>query len=367
MAIDVKCDGCGKEFEVDEEYAGQTANCSNCGHEIVIPEVGEEPAPRQEAEPQAPARKPEREEEAADKFSFADETKEAPAAPPAHVEAPAPRTETQSDEAASGSPGFVRCFRIALIVAVSLAMVEIFHVGVSVIRRRERVSIRTVAAGVVTNARKVAAFAPTAGVTPAAPKAMLHVGSLPTLILAAGMFLLAFRLLLNTKLLTTLYEAPAAEDERPIGVFVLYFLISLGLVGILVWAASLLRLDVARDGMVLGLIGVWLIASCLVAFATHVIGRGRPPHMLGRIINDGVFGLLVLGFLMIGHKINSPLCRVNVVALALLLNSAFAFTISSRYVLDNEKAGRLPRRVIFMIISVAVIAVVGYLMMVFET
>ena len=43
MKIDTKCTNCGKEYEVEESYSGQSVNCQECGKEFVI-----NPLPKQE-------------------------------------------------------------------------------------------------------------------------------------------------------------------------------------------------------------------------------------------------------------------------------------------------------------------------------
>lgn len=41
MAINVECEGCGTLYSVDDEMAGQTARCTQCGREFLVPDLPE--------------------------------------------------------------------------------------------------------------------------------------------------------------------------------------------------------------------------------------------------------------------------------------------------------------------------------------
>lgn len=58
MAIDVSCEGCGKDYRVKDELAGRRIKCKECGEAITIPdESAEEYVEEAEEEFEEPARK----------------------------------------------------------------------------------------------------------------------------------------------------------------------------------------------------------------------------------------------------------------------------------------------------------------------
>ena len=52
MKITVTCAGCGKQYEVDEAYAGKSGKCSTCGQRMTIPGA-EKPGATQSGEPES--------------------------------------------------------------------------------------------------------------------------------------------------------------------------------------------------------------------------------------------------------------------------------------------------------------------------
>jgi len=358
MPIDVKCKGCGAEFTTSDEFAGQKANCPDCGHQIMIP--GQ---PGLELEPASAA--------VATRPSAAVATKpaERPAAPPREPEPPpkpSRKTEAESaDPARLARARMVEYFRIALVIAISLAAVKVFEAGVAVLYQHRRITPRSFADGVAFWSKHVAEaskYAP--ALTPLAERAATlgQMPALPVLVLVGVMVLLAFRLLARAKMLDALYVASAHWAERTLAGVTFYFLSTLGLVALLAWTASLLKNPGTSDTVACGLIAVWLLASSLTAWVAHLTSGREFPHVTGHMFNDLLFGAAILAVFTFGQHIPSPLSRVSTVSVLVMLNFAIEMTMSSVFLLESPAVGRLFRRVGFLLVSLVLIGAAGWLL-----
>lgn len=106
--------------------------------------------------------------------------------------------------------------------------------------------------------------------------------------------LLAARLLIRVRLLSAVFVRSGRWAERTMPGLILLFLMLVPQAILIAWAASLARTPTASDGLVIGLLMLWLIVGAVWFFLLHLMTQSEQTKLLPHAIAEALFALLLL-------------------------------------------------------------------------
>ena len=340
----------------------------------------EEPAEAQEPEP-APEPVP-IEERPAPTMEAAQPAEEQPEevqeSPPPTAEVPKPKAQPTTEAPAAPGGGqrrLLKAMTLIIVFCIAFALIECFQVVRGVTEARPQgVTLHSLTEGMVIRAKNLTArignvareasrrlVAPSEQ-EPAVPAPITTPWRrLDRLAFAGALMLLALRLLFKTKVLESIYlGSPSALEHSPASLIVNFGILVMLVAGV---AGSAALAKLGSQALACTSVAVLLLASAVWLLVLHYWEHGAHPHVAGWGINNALSGLLIVVVVAlipdtgIGQRL--PTSRGAVTVMLLLLNSAVAFAIGSRFVFESERAGRAWRRIGFLVMSFLLVAVIG--------
>ena len=322
VTIRITCDKCGADLLANEHDVGKRAKCPGCGKSISIT-LPATAGPRKAA--------PVSTEPPAEKLRLKDEAIVAEPPPGAQPEETAEAKEEAAAEERLVRPAeeghetrakLAGWLRRVVVVAIALVAIQVFQSIYSAVAMFPPADFHSALASVFRTLAAVPAnlhllLEPRA-VDPA------KFPPLDRVVLGVAMFLFVVRLVLRSKLLDAIYVTTERWSERSNGGLVCHFLTLLLQVGILAWAASVVRTPGASEGLACGLLLLLLLVSAAWLMTLHLEARAEYPILTSWMFTDAAFGLVVF-VVVLWPGLTLLWTRAGATGILLLANSAVTF------------------------------------------
>ena len=286
-----------------------------------------------------------------------------------------PDTAAAADDASAGKRRLLKAMSLVIVFGIAFVLIECFQVARDLTEQRNRpISLHSLAEGVVGRSRNVPArlaglkdMLPVEREAPAASVVMAPISKpwsrLDRFVFVGALVLLAVRLLFKTKVLESIHLTGPSASERGVPGLILHFCVLMLLVAVLAGTAALTKLQPRGQELACASAGWLLVLAALWLLGMYCYEKGAYPHVAGWGINNALTGLLIVVVALLiptrGIGTKFPTTRGTAVVVLLLLNSAIAFAIGSRSVFETERAGRVSRRIGFLLVSVLLVVLIG--------
>jgi len=366
--IQVVCDNCGADLLAEDRDAGRRANCPDCGATLTIPGPMDQELRRDIA--QLPeTEKPSLAPKAKEKLRLKDED-DLDISSPRAKNGTISEAASQAAEPAAASETIVEghvtraklsgWLRRVILVVLALGIIQVFDAMLMAIRMSPPTTLRELLRAIAT---KIAAFPGLLHLL-GERRVLGEIGSFSNLErFAVGIVILVFiaRLVVRSKLLDTIYVTTFRWAERTHGGLVYQFLILLLQTGLLVWAASVTKIEAATDGLACVLLAAYLLVSAVWLMSLHLVSTHEHRDLNKWAMVDGLFGLAIL-LVVLWPGVTILWSRAGAVVILCLINSAIASYFGASFIFARRSPGWWWRKPLFLIGSCAIVFLAALLL-----
>ena len=363
--IQVACDNCGADLLAEDRDAGRQANCPDCGATLTIPSPMDQEL-RQEIEelPEPPS-----EDKPKQKLQLKDEV---------DLETPDPDTkedESQGTAAQTSQPmhgqdiipdGHVTRAKLSgwlrrvILVVLALGIIQVFDTMLAAIRMSPPMTLSDMVRAI-------------GGSIAGLPSTLYLLGErrvlgsigvfTPLERFAVSVIILVFiaRLVVRSKLLDTIYVTTFRWAERTHGGLVYHFLALLLQIGLLIWAASIAKLEAGTDGMACVLLAAYLFTSAVWLMSLHLVSTHEHRDLPAWAIVDGLFGIAVL-LVVLWPGLTILWSRAGATVIVCLINSSIALHFGASFIFARRAPGWWWRKPLFLIASCVIVFLAALLL-----